>query len=56
MNIKEKNQRAEGEENAGTQIREGGRRKIIETDELRKVAMGIGRMWKGRGKCGAAPK
>jgi hypothetical protein len=56
MNRKEKNQRAEGEKKAGTQLGEGGRRKIIETNEVRKVAMGIGRTWKGRGKCGAAPK
>jgi hypothetical protein len=56
MNRKERNQGAKGEKKARTQVGGVGRRKIIETDELRKVAMGIGRMWKGRGKCGAAPK
>jgi hypothetical protein len=56
MNKKEKHQTAEGGQKARTQVGGVGRKKIIETDELRKVAMGIGRTWKGRGKCVAASK
>jgi hypothetical protein len=56
MNKKERNERSKGGKKARTQVGEVGRKKIIETDGLQKLAMGIGRMWKGRGKCVAAPK